>query len=128
MSNFFFQPNGTGGGSGGLVQESQTIANNTTGNVSVLLYDKLISRGANVNYLVDRGTDTSANKVQQISTLLIRYDSNTDDWFISEGIIQGDAGVTFAINNSGQVSYTSSNLSGANYYGNIYFYNEQIDL
>lgn len=129
MSNFFFQPNGTGGGGGGLVQQEQAIGNNQTGqNVSALLYDSLISRGAQVRYLVDRGTDTAANKVQQIGTLFIRYDSNTSDWFISEGDMQGDAGVTFTITSGGQVQYTSSNLSGSNYYGNIYFYNEQVDL
>ena len=127
MSQFFFQNSGSGSG-GGLTQESQTIANNqTTQNVTALLYDKLVSVGAQVRYMVNRVTDTAASKVQQIGTLVIRYDANTDDWFIAESDLQGDAGVTFTITSAGQVQYTSTNLAGANYSGTMYFYNEQID-
>ncbi len=129
MSDFFFQPNSGGGGGGGLVQETQSILNNQTNtSITSLIYDKTLVIGAQVSYMVNRGTDTLAEKIQQIGTLVIRYDANTDDWFIADGELQGDAGTTFTITSGGQVQYTSSNLAGANYFGNIYFYDEQITL
>lgn len=126
---FFFAPNGSGSGSGGLTQATQSISNNVSNtSITALLYSSASQRGAFVDYLVDRGTDTAASKVQQIGRLLIRYDSQTSDWFISDSNLQGDAGVTFTITSGGQVRYTSSNLAGTNYFGNIYFYNEAIAL
>lgn len=125
---FFFQPNGSGAG-GGLVQQTQTISNNvTTQSVTALLYDSSTMRGSHVRYVVDRGSDTTSNRVRQIGELIISYDRANTKWLISEGVMQGDAGVTFSITTGGQVQYTSTNISGANYYGNIYFYNEVVTL
>ena len=126
--SFFFQPSGTGSG-GGLTQQSQTILNNTSNaNVTALLFDSAIQRGASVRYLIDRGSDTTANRVRQIGEILVSWDAANSQWLMSEGVMQGDAGVTFNITSGGQLRYTSSNIAGANYYGNMYFYNEVITL
>lgn len=123
MNQFFFAPNGTGSG-GGLTLYTQTLNNNATNtNITEALFDSASELGVQIRYLADRGTDTAAEKNTQMGFIYVAYDKEASAWVISEGDLQGDAGVTFSVS-AGQVRYTTSNLAGANYYGNLYFYIE----
>ena len=67
-------------------------------------------------YIVKRSTDT-ANLVENGN---IEGNYNGSDWFITHTNIR-DAGIVFDITTSGQIVYTTTNISGANYSGVIIF-------
>lgn len=95
-----------------------SITNNqsVSANVQDLIFDGTQVRGAVVKYTIYRTTDTQ--EVAQIGDFKVIYKSIEGSWSLGADNYHGDnAGVNFTITNSGQVQYTSTDLTGANYSG-----------
>ena len=111
-------------GQGDISQSISNIDNNTLVNpdpnkikdVVGFFIDPAVVRGAVCDYCIYRKTD-SAEKVE-VGQLLIGYKSTGFDVVQVGG---GLAGVVLTILPSGQVQYSSDNVSGSNYQGYIKF-------
>lgn len=100
---------------------NQTIANNqsSAANVTGLLFDDTTDYAFHVKYAIVRTTSTDTKKASGF--LSGQYDSVNNEWTIGAFEINGDSGVIFSITSGGQVQYTSDNMSGASYAGNMSF-------
>ena len=99
---------------------SFTIANNqTTTDVTSLLFDGINTRGFILDYSIYRQTDTASSAVAQVGQLRGVYNTQSTSWFMSDDFSGQNAGVTFSILSSGQLQYSSTNISGANYTGTL---------
>jgi len=108
-----------------ILQSTATINNNTTVSTSVtgLLFDPSSVRSAIVEYTVYRRTDASPSGFSEHGELVLLYDNDapSDKWKITRQA-NSDSGVEFDINQStGQITYTSSDIAGANYSGIMKF-------
>lgn len=81
---------------------SASISNNTSGNVTGLVFSATTQFSASVPYNVLRGT------AMETGLLTISYNGVT--WTASKAWYVGDAGIDFGIS-SGQITYTSDNSS-----------------
>ena len=90
----------------------------TSGLVSGLSFDPTIVRGARVDYNVYRVT--SAQELVEQGIMLITYKPVANTWDLVITSSQS-AGITFTISSSGQIYYTTTNMSGINYNGSITF-------
>lgn len=99
---------------------SFTIANAQLSAVDVtnLLFDGSSTRGFILDYSVYRQTDTASSALAQIGQLRGVYNSQSNTWLMSDDF-SGQNAVTFSIQPSGQIQYTSSNMLGANYVGSM---------
>ena len=70
-------------------------------------------RSVVANYSIYRVTDD--NEVAQVGQLRLTYKTNANTWAIADDYAGDDAGVTFSVDASGQLLYTSTDLTGANY-------------
>jgi hypothetical protein len=105
---------------GGGTQTTFAIANNTgPSDVTGLVFDKVNVRGARVLFHLERRTDTQ--NVAEIGELYPIYNPESDTWDIGASSHGDDAGVAFTITAAGQIQYTSDDLTGASYTGNIRF-------
>lgn len=97
------------------------IANNqiTDAAISGLLFDGSLFRSFIVEYWAYRTTDI--NEVAEAGEIRGVYATVAATWAIAVGGVAGDAGLNFNISSSGQITYTSSNLAGTTYVGNIKF-------
>lgn len=100
---------------------SFTIANNQASAASVtgLLLDGVSTRGFILDYSIYRQTDTALSALAQVGQLRAVYNSQSSTWFMSDDYSGQNSGVTFTIQPSGQIQYTSSNIAGANYVGTM---------
>lgn len=100
---------------------SFTIANNQSAaaNVTGLLIDGSSTRSFVLDYSIYRQTATALSGVAQIGQLRGVYNTQSATWFMSDDYSGQNAGVTFAILSSGQIRYTSSNISGTSYVGTL---------
>lgn len=106
---------GTGGS-----QTDFAIANATgPADVTGLVFDKATVKAVRV--LFDLHRETSTQDFDEIGELWLTHDSVTDTWRIAWTSHNEDAGVIFTITGTGQVQYTSSNLSGGSYAGTLRF-------
>lgn len=67
-------------------------------------------RAANVQYVVYRKSNTSS--VIESGTMYVNYDASGTPVFKMSIVKNGNAGVTFDIDGTGQISYTTSNITG----------------
>lgn len=97
-----------------------SILNNRTTATSVtgFIFDTSEVISINSEFIVTRTTDSPA--VQLVESGFIQGNFSGTAWSISV-ISQGDAGVDFDITAGGQVTYTSSNMTGTNYSGEVRF-------
>lgn len=86
-----------------------SVANNqSSSNVTGLIFDKTLIRSAEIHYQVYRAATSS---VAQKGILLVIYNGST--WELVSSGQAGDANTVFDINtSSGQVIYTTDNMSG----------------
>lgn len=99
-------------------QIHQDINNADTGvDITGLVFDKTVFKGAQIDFDLYRQTDSS-NKWES-GTLFVTHDPVADLWRITLTSNFDDCGVTFAISATGQISYSSDSLAGANYEGKI---------
>lgn len=103
-----------------ILPSTFTVGNNviTPTPISQLVFDQAEVRSAQITYSIDRST--SATELSENGILQVNYNNTTNTWNSSQGPINGDAQILFSIV-SGQVFYTSSNLSGSNYSGKLGF-------
>jgi hypothetical protein len=111
---------------GGIAVETQfTIANNQSSAASItgLVFDKTVYITAEVQYTVMRKTDTAASGVRETGRLLCTYESQENAWniepLVDTFMTNGPSGITFSITSAGQIQYTSTNITGANYVGKM---------
>lgn len=96
---------------------SANILNNQTSPVSIQGLNFTGSTSGRVSYEVRRVTDTQ-QKVA-LGELMLLYKAS--GWQISDSYFGDATGVSFSVTATGQIQYTSSNLTGSNYSGIIYF-------
>jgi hypothetical protein len=108
---------------GDIINSTASIQNNITvpTDVSACVFDGAVTRAANVTYQVTRKTDDLVTGLVQEGTLLLNYNPNGGTWTLSQTYSCDELGVSFSITNGGQVQYTSSDVTGANYEGVIKF-------
>ena len=99
---------------------SFTIVNNqATTDVTGLLFDGIGTRSFVLDYSIYRQTDTVSSALTQVGQLRGVYNTQSASWFMSDDFSGQNAGVTFSILSSGQLQYSSTNISGANYTGTL---------
>jgi hypothetical protein len=94
-----------------------SIANNqsSVANITSLIIDGASYRGFIIEYTLYRKTDT--NETAQVGRLRGVYKTVANTWLMSDDYSGENAGVTFSITSSGQLQYTSTDISGTNYLG-----------
>lgn len=104
---------------GGDSQISQAIANlqAAAADVTGAIYDKTSIKAVHLAFDLERLTDTQNE--QESGWIYLRHDTNDDVWHISVQSTGDDCGVTFSVTASGQLQYTSDDLSGTNYEGTL---------
>jgi hypothetical protein len=110
---------------GDILQTTFTVANNVAvaSNINGLLFDSSQVRAANITYSVYRKTDSFTSGNTESGTIYINYDNNASSgnkWKIYQQT-NGNAGIVFSILDSGQFQYTSTDITGANYIGDMRF-------
>lgn len=98
-----------------VVISNQTITNNQTtpANITGAVYDGASFRAVILEYSIYRKTDT--NEVSQVGQLRLAYKTDAGTWSLSDDFSGDDAGVEFSVDGTGQILYTSSDLTGTNY-------------
>ena len=98
-----------------------TITNNQTSATSLtgIVFDKLDVKAVKLLINVERSTDTVAEQLNETGEIWLSYSAKKDTWSIFLQSFGDDAGVTFTVTSGGQLQYTSTNLAGANYAGNL---------
>lgn len=104
-----------------ILLSTVAIANNVTSasNINKLQFSNTRVRTAIINYQIYRVTSTT--ELVENGNLTIAYKSNTNTWDVQRDFANDNSGIVFSVLSSGQVQYTSSNLSGLNYSGSITF-------
>jgi hypothetical protein len=111
-------------GTNAIPETAFTIANNSgAADVTGLTVagTGAVTRSAFVEYDIRRKTDTALSEVREMGCFWLYYNYQTGVWAISDVTSVGDdSGVVFSIS-AGQVQYTSTNIAGANYVGQLHF-------
>lgn len=104
---------------GGETTGTTTIANNqsTAANVTGLSFSGASVRTATIRYSIARATATAEENC--FGELDISYNTIAGTWVMSNEASNSNAGIVFDVTNAGQVTYTSSNISGTGYVGTI---------
>jgi len=95
-----------------------TVANNVLSPTAVsgLIFNGAAYRGVNADYTVYRSTTTT--ELAETGTLRAVYKTTSGTWEMDITSV-GASGLTFTINSSGQVLFTSTNLTGTSYVGTM---------
>lgn len=100
-----------------------TLANNVSGqDITGLLFDKSVVRAVEFDFYIERRTDTQ--NVVEKGHFVAFVDPEADAWLdpqidtIYDDTL-GESGVVLSMTATGQIQYTTSNLSGASYAGSI---------
>ena len=112
-------------GPGDILETSFNINNNVTvaTNVNGLLFDPGTIRAANVDYSVYRISTANPTGFSETGTIYLIYDdsaSASNKWQLSQRTT-GNSGVTFSILDSGQIQYTSNDITSPGYSGLMKF-------
>lgn len=108
-------------GDGDIGLTSATLANNqaVAANVSGLLFDVAVVRGAKIEYSIYRTSSTITTPKAEKGTMEVSYDGST--WSILRSATE-DTGITFTISSTGQIQYTSTDVGSTSYTGTMKFY------
>jgi hypothetical protein len=109
-----------------ILETSFAVNNNVSSftNVAGLTFDPGTVRSATIIYSVYRISTDSPSGQSESGIINLTYDNNASSgskWSLIQYGINGDAGVTFSVLYSGQVQYTSSNMSATGYSGVMHF-------
>jgi hypothetical protein len=99
-----------------------TIVNNQAVDADIdgLIFDKAKVGQAAIDYVIQRvTTGGGATELIETGTFYAAYKPTSDDWVLSS--VPSTAGVTLAITSAGQVTYTSSSVSGTAWISKITF-------
>jgi hypothetical protein len=97
------------------VSNNQAVAANITG----LAFDSASVRSAIIQYSIYRVTNS--NELAETGQLFLIYKNNANTWTVSRQFFGDDAGVTISITTGGQLQYTSTNVTGTGYSGEMTF-------
>lgn len=105
-------------GPGDILQSTFLPANNQVApaNVTGLLFDTSVVRAAIIEYSIYR--TTNSNEIVECGSMYLAYKSTAATFELAR-TYAGDGGMTFTVNGSGQLQYTSSNLAGSSYSGKM---------
>jgi len=121
---------GTLVGTGDILETVANIANNQTvpADVVGLSFDPTTVRGSITQYSVYRVTST--NEVVEVGQMYLSYKSVAQTWDLA--IVNGqNANIVFTITPAGQIQYTTDNMPGTGYSGQMKFVAKalsQVDL
>ena len=98
-----------------------TLANNqaVAASITGFAFSTTFVRAFQADYFIERDTDSST-KVTESGILYGNYNSEDGSWDLNQEAV-GDAGITFSITGAGQIQYTSTDISGGSYTGQIKF-------
>lgn len=102
--------------SGGSAQVSQAIVNNQVAPLAItgLLFASASVKAARITF--DAFREDASDKDGEMGDLFVTHNP-TDGWRITKQSFFDDVGMTFTIDGSGQVFYTSTNYPGGSYAG-----------
>lgn len=103
-----------------ILVTAANIANNVSSpsNIPGFSFNTAEVQSVNCEYLIKRTTDVPAQVLIESGFVEGNFDGT--QWAISIRAT-GDSGILLTITPAGQIQYTSSNLSGSNYAGQITF-------
>lgn len=113
-----------------LATEEDILNNQAGTDVPLMIADKTKHRQKTWKYQVKRKTDTGASGVVNAGELIALLNPETLDWEITdEQKGEDEIGIDFLIDAAtGQISYDSTNIAGANYVGKISYTTETLDI
>lgn len=97
----------------------QSILNNQAAPTAIvgLVFDKATVKAGSFLFDIERQTDSS--NVLETGHGFVTFDPVADNWRVAIASSFDSAGVTFIITASGQIQYTSDDLTGTSYAGEI---------
>lgn len=103
-----------------ILTQSAAINNNQTSaaNIPAFSFDTSEVVAINAEYIIKRTTVSPVNNL--VESGVIKGNFNGTSWSITIESV-GDSEVELSITSAGQVQYTSSNISGSSYEGQISF-------
>lgn len=107
------------------INNDQSVATNING----LLFDPGTVRAANIDYSIYRTSTANPAGHSETGTIYLIFDNSasaTNKWQLGQKDI-GEAGVSFSISDSGQISYISSDIGTTGYFGEITFSAKTLD-
>lgn len=106
---------------GGSTVTTFTVANDVSASTDVtgMLVDNSTYRTTVFNYFIRRKDDAEIRLEEGELSLI--WDDVSSLWLISQQTRHGDSQVQFTVLASGQVQYTSDNMTGGNYEGQMKF-------
>ncbi len=123
---------------GEVAADSFTLANSqaVAADIEGLSFSRLDSHWVRIEFDILRYTDTAASELKCSGELELVYNTDDSQWEIaSRSRTSGDvttpdlpAGITFSITADGQLQYTSTTISGTNYFGELSWKSVQILL
>ena len=105
-----------------ILETAFTVDNNIAAatNVTSLAFNTTSVRAAEIDYSIYRATD-APTELTETGKMLIVYKNTANTWFLTRTTSGDDTGVEFTITTTGQIQYTSTDISGANYTGIMKF-------
>jgi hypothetical protein len=105
-----------------ILQTTFNVANNqvAAANITGLIFNTGLVRSAEIYYSIYRKSTLNPSGFTESGKINIAYD-NAIGWSISQGNTTGIANVYFTILSSGQLQYTSSDIDGVGYLGEMKF-------
>lgn len=93
------------------------ILNNQTTpqNVTNLVFDNAVTKSASIDYYIYRVAGST--ELGEVGTIRLIYKDVANSWALDRTQGGDNCGVEFDVDSSGQVTYTSSSLSGSPYSG-----------
>lgn len=113
-------------GPGDILSTTFTIDNNISvlTNVNGLIFDSGTVRAANISYAVYRTSTSTPAGNSESGTMLLTFDDSAtsgNQWQLTQGAVNGAAGMAFSITDGGQIKYASSDIGATGYVGTIRF-------
>lgn len=110
---------------GDILETTFSIDNNISveTNINGLLFDPGTIRAANVDYAIYRTSTGTPSGNAETGVIKLIYDDSAavnSKWKLAQNI-DGSAGVTFSVNDAGQVQYKSTDIGAPGYSGVIKF-------
>jgi hypothetical protein len=110
---------------GDILQTSFSIDNNiaVATNINGLLFDSGTVRAANVSYTVYRTSTANPAGNAETGTIYLVFDDSAASglkWKLTQSV-DGNAGVSFAMGDDGQMTYRSTDIGAVGYSGTIRF-------
>lgn len=111
---------------GDILQTSFAIDNNIAvpTNINGLLFDSGTVRAANVNYTVYRISDSSPSGHAETGLIFLVFDDSAAvgmKWKLSQSPVDGNAGISFSMDDDGQMKYATTTIGDVGYVGTIRF-------